>query len=67
MTNFNLERFKTTRSAKTRIGANARFICETNNKLFVEITPLTGTPFTAKYNVDGSRYNGVEHFEDLVN
>jgi hypothetical protein len=47
----------------------AKFICETRGQMLVEITPvsLAAQPFTAKYNLNGKRYNGADHFEDLVN
>lgn len=67
MANFNFEEFKKTRVAKTKLGAKAKFICETRGQMLVEITPLTGTSYTAKYNVNGKRYGSGEHFEDLLN
>lgn len=69
MTNFNFAEFKKNRVAKTVNGAKARFICETRGQMLVEITPITigAAAFTAKYNLDGKRYSGGSHFEDLVN
>ncbi len=67
MANFNFSEFKRTRTATTRNGAKARFICETRGQMLVEITPVSYVqPYTAKYNLDGKRYSGSEHFEDLV-
>lgn len=68
MANFNLDEFKRTRVAKTVNGSKAKFICETRGKLLVEIFPISyGAPYTAKYNMDGKRYSGTDHFEDLTN
>lgn len=68
MANFNFDEFKRTRVAKTVNGANAKFICETRGKMLVEITPRSyGEPYTVKYNTDGRRYSGTDHFEDLTN
>ena len=69
MTNFDFNKFKSSRVANTVNGAKAKFICETRGQMLVEITPvsLSIKPFTAKYNLNGKRYNGTDHFEDLVN
>lgn len=69
MANFDFNKFKSERIAKTVNGAKAKFICETRGKMLVEITPVTigSISYTAKYNLDGKRYSGTNHFEDLVN
>ena len=68
MGNFNFNEFKKTRVAKTANGANVKFICETRGQMLVEIFPLSGgQSYTVKYNFDGKRYKGINHFEDLVN
>ena len=67
MANFNFNEFKKNRVANTVGGAKAKFICETRGQMLVEITPLSGLTYTAKYNLDGKRYSGAEHFEDLMN
>jgi len=68
MANFNFNEFKRTRVAKTVNGANAKFICETRGKMLVEISPLSyGQPYMVKYNLDGKRYSGTNHHEDLTN
>mgnify|MGYP003288511130 CR=1 FL=1 len=63
---FNFEEFKRTRKATTKLGAKAKFICETRGQMLVEIQPLTGSSYTAKYNLNGKRYNGTDTVEDLV-
>ena len=68
MANFNFNEFKKARVAKTINGADAKFICETRGKMLVEISPLScGQPYTVKYNIDGRRYSGTNHYEDLTN
>lgn len=69
MTNFDFTKFKSTRVANTVNGAKARFVCETRGKMLVEITPASigARPYNAKYNLDGKRYAGTDHYEDLVN
>lgn len=67
MSNFNFENFKRTRVANTRGGGNAKFICETRGQMLVEVSPIIGNSYTVKYNLDGRRYSGTDHFEDLIN
>lgn len=68
MANFNFSEFKRTRTARTKNGAKAKFICETRGQMLVEITPVSFAPvYTVKYNLDGKRYSGADHFEDLIN
>lgn len=68
MVNFDFNKFKSERIAKTVNGAKARFICETRGQMLVEILPLSGgQSYTIKYNLNGKRYSGTNHFEDLVN
>lgn len=68
MAKFDFNKFKSERIAKTVNGANARFICETRGQMLVEILPLSGgQSYTIKYNLNGKRYSGTNHFEDLVN
>ena len=68
MANFDFNKFKSERIAKTVNGAKAKFICETRGQMLVEILPLSGgQSYTLKYNLNGKRYSGTNHFEDLVN
>jgi hypothetical protein len=68
MANFDFNKFKSERIAKTVNGAKAKFICETRGQMLVEILPLSGgQSYTVKYNLNGKRYSGTNHFEDLVN
>ena len=65
MANFDFTAFKNGKTAKTKSGSKAKFICETRGQMMVSIQEKYGQPYTAKYNFDGRKYAGTDTPMDL--
>ena len=67
MKNFDLNEFKSGKSAQTKLGNSARFVAIANNgKMLVVVKPRFGQEEVMQYNLDGRKYNGVDTEFDLV-